>query len=402
MPRLYWTEERNAKLTKLYPYVQWMELRRTFDNRSVDSIRKQASRLGLRRAHNVEDAFVAKIDFLDGLDACWEWCGHIKENGYGQFQADGQHCYAHRFAYEFYVGPIDVDLTVDHKCKNRKCVRPSHLQLLTRAENTLAGDSPLAINARRTKCVNGHILDDDNVYMTSKGERKCRYCSKLRDRRRYADHKKRDWQTRKDTHDYFDDALVENFLRQHRTGVDNLGRQTLARIVAQYDNPVVLDCAAGTAVNWEVFQACGVTCRYIAFDRTKKLLDHAKKLYGDSIEYIEGYAQELSIVQQDVDIVIIRHLLEHLPYGDYEDIVRQAIELANHEVVLVFFLDLSSDDSDSVEHRGPDERGCYHWWNTYSQRKLMEFLTQFGYQIKGQYVRTPGAAHADTIIRIIK
>jgi ubiquinone/menaquinone biosynthesis C-methylase UbiE len=67
-----------------------------------------------------------------------------------------------------------------------------------------------------------------------------------------------------DNHDFMTEEHIAGFLRNHRTGVDNLGRQTLARIVAQYDKPKVLDVACGTCVNWDVFKQMGVDCEYIA------------------------------------------------------------------------------------------------------------------------------------------
>ena len=46
---------------------------------------------------------------------------------------------AHRFAYERCVGPIPDGLDIDHKCRTRSCVQPSHLEPVTRAENVRRG-----------------------------------------------------------------------------------------------------------------------------------------------------------------------------------------------------------------------------------------------------------------------
>lgn len=42
---------------------------------------------------------------------------------------------AHRVAYELAVGPIPDGMEIDHSCRNRRCVNPSHLRIATRKQN---------------------------------------------------------------------------------------------------------------------------------------------------------------------------------------------------------------------------------------------------------------------------
>lgn len=203
-----------------------------------------------------------------------------------------------------------------------------------------------------------------------------------------------------DDHDYMTPEHVAGFLRNHGTGTDNMGRRYLASIVGQYDNPTVVDAACGPCVNWEVFKMMGVECQYCGMDRCENFLTYASKQYPE-INLVNGYVQEMPFADESVDVVVMRHIFEHLQDG-YEAAIREGLRVASKELVLVFFLDLSDSEEDNISESKPDENGCTYFWNTYSQPKLMHFLAEFGYQIKGQYVRTPGAAAADTIIRIVK
>lgn len=79
-------------------------------------------------------------------------------------------------------------MTLDHLCRNRACVRRSHLQPVTNKENVLRGESILAENARKTHCKNGHELTPENTYMRKRmqGGRMCKLCSAESGRRNRA------------------------------------------------------------------------------------------------------------------------------------------------------------------------------------------------------------------------
>lgn len=66
---------------------------------------------------------------------CWVWQRSILNTGYGQTSVAGRMEKAHRAVYEREVGPIPEGLVLDHLCKVRSCVRPSHLEPVTQAEN---------------------------------------------------------------------------------------------------------------------------------------------------------------------------------------------------------------------------------------------------------------------------
>lgn len=66
---------------------------------------------------------------------CWEYEGPRFANGYGQVKVDGTPRLAHRLMYENTHGPIKSGLVIRHKCDNKPCIRPSHLESGTPQEN---------------------------------------------------------------------------------------------------------------------------------------------------------------------------------------------------------------------------------------------------------------------------
>lgn len=118
-------------------------------------------------------------------DVCWNWTGAISSGGYGNFYTGGgraaaRHVHAHRFAYELLIDPIPEGMCLDHLCRNRKCVNPDHLEVVTRGENVLRGDTLAGRAARATKCKHGHPFDVANTYITREGHRHCRACGRRR------------------------------------------------------------------------------------------------------------------------------------------------------------------------------------------------------------------------------
>lgn len=118
---------------------------------------------------------------------CWRWTGRLT-GGYGQIGFNGRTAYAHRVAYELWFGPVpgsppggkrDGDnLDIDHLCRNRACINPAHLEVVTHKVNVMRGRAATAVNAAKTHCTPGnHEFTPENTYVSPDGKhRECRAC----------------------------------------------------------------------------------------------------------------------------------------------------------------------------------------------------------------------------------
>jgi hypothetical protein len=79
---------------------------------------------------NIDERFWSKVDNSGGKDACWNWKSSMVVRGYGKYVP------AHRFAFSLYNSrPLESFDVIRHKCDNKKCCNPKHLEEGSQTDN---------------------------------------------------------------------------------------------------------------------------------------------------------------------------------------------------------------------------------------------------------------------------
>ena len=76
---------------------------------------------------------------IDPNTQCWNWTGPTsgsgRGGGYGRMSLDGHTVAVHIVMFTNAYGFVPGRKQIDHKCNNRLCCNPEHLQMVTHKKN---------------------------------------------------------------------------------------------------------------------------------------------------------------------------------------------------------------------------------------------------------------------------
>lgn len=109
---------------------------------------------------------------------CWVWQGPVNRKGYGSVMCPDRRVRPiHRVTYMALVGPIPDGLTLDHTCRNKRCVNPWHLEPVPSAVNTKRAQPYRKL---KTHCPHNHPY-----IVTPSGRKRCMECDRIDARTRW-------------------------------------------------------------------------------------------------------------------------------------------------------------------------------------------------------------------------
>lgn len=140
-----------------------------------------AAALAAFQSDDVATRFLSYV--TETPSGCWQWNGGTSRHGYGVFHVSGRANVAHRWAFANIAGhELIPKMVIDHLCRNKGCVNPTHLEQVTQSINIQRGDN---VNRSKTHCSEGHPFTPENTRVRPRGGRTCLTCQRAYDRARY-------------------------------------------------------------------------------------------------------------------------------------------------------------------------------------------------------------------------
>lgn len=164
--------------------------------------------------------------------------------------------------------------------------------------------------------------------------------------------------------------LLATLMQKEGAGIEHPSRAFVASLID--DGESVLDVGCGAGVGYETLAAAGLDSHYIGVDSSEPSIEIARELYpGGDFRIGQATALVSQFGSSSFDVVIARHVLEHLP--DFEFAMDQTIAVSRRLAVFVFFLTPRKLPF-GVRKLDPGFNGQFLYTNIYSKRAIDNFL----------------------------
>jgi len=86
---------------------------------------------------HLDKAYHRMIERIEFTDGCWLWKGTVSNRGYGSLCVNNIKLLVHRYSFMYFNNTPYLKTTqhIHHRCYNKLCVNPSHLQLVTPSQH---------------------------------------------------------------------------------------------------------------------------------------------------------------------------------------------------------------------------------------------------------------------------
>ncbi len=109
-----------------------------------------------RRDH-IAQKIAANVDIVDtGFDTpCWLWRGRDsgkgRGGGYPRMTLNDHTCAVHKVSFVNAHGYVPGNKQLDHRCRQRRCVNPDHLDMVSHGENQKRRDAANGVARKRKR-----------------------------------------------------------------------------------------------------------------------------------------------------------------------------------------------------------------------------------------------------------
>jgi hypothetical protein len=111
---------------------------------------------------------------IDQDSGCWNWQLYRDKGGYGRILVNYKSRIVPRVVFKLFYGSIPPGRHLHHKCGNRGCCNPRHLEPVTPFEHIERSPKTLTfVNRHRTHCSRGHEFTRENTYIAKDVGRQC-------------------------------------------------------------------------------------------------------------------------------------------------------------------------------------------------------------------------------------